>query len=163
VTRRGWWVLAVAAGLGLGGWAAVRTWQAQPAAAPPVGAIQPGAGPSRPPTNADLVADKYNAVLQVRARDAGGTDQSVGTALPRRLSLNFTDKDGRDYAEQFDRVGMWAIEIPPGTYRIARDQPGLGGWRWKVAGEGLAGGGAAGWTVTFHAGAMNPLVDLLLY
>lgn len=167
MSRRAWLAAGVAATVALGGWAVWRSVRARPASAPPAGGLPdgvgPGAGPAREPSASDLLASRYNAVLQVRCHDAQGEPQPVGTALPRRLSLVFQDGEGRAYAEQFDRVGLWAIEFPPGTYVIPASQSGLGEWRWKVSGEGVRRRGGEGWTVTFHAERMNPTIDLLLY
>ena len=119
----------------------------------------PGVGA---PTASDLVKQQYNAVLRVQVQDEHGVQAAVGTALPRRLTIVLQDSDGRKYAEQFDRVGIWAIEVPPGTYVIPRDQPDLAGWKWTLTGEGLT-PGATGTSVTFVAGRMHPPIDLTLH
>ena len=122
----------------------------------------PMAPPIRPPGPRELVSQKYNVVLQVRAHDDHGVAQPVGTTLPRMLQLVLTGQDGTAYAEPFDKVGLWAVEVPPGTYTIARVQEGLGAWKWTLSGDGLKRTGD-GWTATFAAGTMNPQLDLLLY
>lgn len=167
MNRRAGLAAGLALGLALGGWAAWRHLARRPVVAPPDGALADGqagpGGPVRQPTSTDLLASKYNAVLQVRTNDAQGTPQAVGTMLPRHCTLVFTDATGRQYAEQFDRVGLWAIEIPPGPYRIPVDQPGLGEWHWKLSGDGLRRAGPGGWVITIEKEKMNPTVDLLLY
>jgi len=113
--------------------------------------------------NPELAKGTFNVVLQVRAKDPSGGMASVGTTLPSRLLLSFSDADGKSYAEYFDRVGLWAIEMAPGTYHIPADQPGLGEWKWKVSGEGMTNEGKKGWRFTLKPGDIHPMIDLLLY
>ena len=127
--------------------------------------VRPKAAP--PPGPEASVADSmakgsYNVVLQVRAQDPSGGMASVGTTLPGRLTLKFLDAEGKTYLEKFDRVGLWAIEMLPGTYWIPPAQDGLGEWKWKIAGETLVSDGAKGWKFTLAAGTINPMIELLL-
>lgn len=115
------------------------------------------------PSQDDLVRQKYNMMLQVRANDADGRPMPVGTALPRRMEFTITGANGQPYAQQFDKIGVWAVEIPAGTYTIATAQPGLGNWKWKLTGDALRPATGGGWTITFKTGTMNPMVDLFLY
>jgi hypothetical protein len=134
-------------------------------ATPPRAPSSPGqaGGPGFAAANPELAKGTFNVVLQVRAEDPAGGTASVGTTLPRRLLLSFADAGGKSYAEYFDRVGLWAIEMEPGTYWIPASQPGLGEWKWKVAGEGLVRDGDKGWRFTLKAGEVHPMIDLLLY
>lgn len=126
----------------------------------PAGA--PGAG-APVPSQEELVRQRYNMMLQVRATDGEGRPMPVGAVLPRRMEFVLTGANGQPYAQQFDRVGIWAVEVPAGTYTIATTQPGLGNWKWKLTGEALRPATGGGWTITFTAGAMQPMVDLALY
>jgi hypothetical protein len=109
-----------------------------------------------------MAKGSYNVVLQVRAQDPSGGLATVGTTLPGRLTLKFVDAEGKTYLEKFDRVGLWAIEMPAGIYWIPSAQDGLGEWKWKVSGETLARDGAKGWKFTLAAGTVNPMIELLL-
>ena len=113
--------------------------------------------------NPELAKGVFNVVLQVRAKDPSGGMASIGTTLPRRLLLSFADAEGKTYAEYFDRVGLWAIEMAAGTYWIPAVQVGLGEWQWKVEGEGLVRDGDKGWKFTLKPGDVHSMIDLLLY
>jgi hypothetical protein len=130
---------------------------------------RPAAGLPAPPGTGDtgapgaLAQGNFNVVLQVRAQDPDGGMASVGTTLPHQLSLVFTDGAGKSYVEKFDRVGLWAIEMPAGTYWIAPVQEGLGDWKWKVAGDTVVRDGARGWKFSLVAGTVNPMIELTLH
>ncbi len=166
--RREAWLLVVgAASTILAIWALARyagvrrVDDAIPAAVP--GAGEPGAGGAPLPSQEELLRQRFNMMLQVRANDGDGRPMQVGATLPRKMEFVVTGEGGQPYAQQFDRVGMWAVEIPAGTYTIPAAQPGLGRWKWKVTGDGLRPAPGGGWTLGVKAGTMNPMVDLLLY
>lgn len=154
--------LAALAGLALAGWM-IAAYLHRPrenafdASRP---AAVPSSGGAADP--AALAADRYNAVLQVRVQGPGGEMSPVGTTLARKLTLALHDAEGHVYAEVFDRVGLWAIEVPPGAYVIPFEQPDLTNWKWTLAGDGITRVAGKGYAVTFAAGRMNPTIDLLL-
>jgi len=153
-------VLVAAVGIALAGWM-IASYLARPQASAP-DVAEPLSGPQAARSPADLAADHYNAVLQVRLKDEHGALAAVGTMLARKLTLTLTDAAGRTYAEVFDRVGLWAIEVPPGGYVIPFDQPDLAHWKWSLAGDALQKIAGKGYAVTFTAGRVNPTIDLLL-
>jgi len=153
-------VLAGLAGLLLAGWM-ITAYLRRPQSGSLEDTLAQGGAPgSAAPSN--LAADRYNAVLQVRVKGAHGEMVAVGTNLPRKLTLTLHDAAGNTYAEVFDRVGLWAIEVPPGTYVIPRDQPDLAHWTWVLTGEGVVPVPGKGYSVAFAAGRVNPTIDLLL-
>jgi hypothetical protein len=163
--RRDAWILGVGAVSAVAAlWALARFAGPRTDALPP---DLPGGGASAPgapmPSQEDLVRQNYNLMLQVRANDGEGRPMAVGAVLSRKMEVLLTGANGQPYAQQFDRVGMWAAEIPAGTYTIARDQPGLAKWKWTLSGEGLRPAPGGGWTVTFKSGTMNPMLDLFLH
>lgn len=166
-SRRDAWILAAgAASTILAIWAlarysGTRAGLAQLPAAP---AGSPGAGAGAPvPSQEDLLRQRYNMMLQVRANDGDGKPMPVGAMLPRKMEFVLAGANGQPYAQQFDRVGVWAAEIPAGTYTIAATQPGLGNWKWTLTGDGVRPAPGGGWTVSFKTGTMNPMVDLFLH
>lgn len=164
--RDGWLLAAGAVSTVLVIWALAR-YAGSRAAGGAIPEGVPGAPASVPggplPSQEDLLRQNYNLMLQVRANDGDGRPMPVGAMLPRKMEFLFTGSGGQPYAQQFDRVGMWAVEIPAGTYTIAAAQPGLGKWKWKVTGDLVRPATGGGWTVTLKAGTMNPMVDLLLF
>jgi len=153
-------VLVSASGIALAGWM-IAAYLARPQAVAPE-MPDPPAGAQAARAAADLASDHYNAVLQVRLKDERGEASAVGTLLARKLTLILTDAAGRTYAEVFDRVGLWAIEVPPGAYLIPFDQSDLAHWKWSLAGDALRKVAGKGYAVTFTAGRVNPTIDLLL-
>jgi len=117
---------------------------------------------AQPAPSDPLAQGNYNVVLQVHAKDPSGGMAPVGTTLPRRLTLKFQNEKGQTLLENFDRVGLWAIDMPAGTYWIPLKQDELGEWKWKVAGENLARDGEKGWKFSVAAGTVNPMIELTL-
>ncbi len=166
--RRDAWLLAAGAvSTVLAIWALARYAGTRTVANPmPTGApgeSAPGGGGGPLPSQEELLRQNYNLMLQVRADDGDGRPMPVGAVLPSGMQLIFTGAGGQPYAQPFDRVGMWAVEIPAGTYTIATAQPGLGKWKWKLTGDAIRPAAGGGWTIALKAGTMNPMVDLLLY
>lgn len=160
--RAGALALVAVGGVALAGWM-IHAYLTRPQAAAPESMDGLGtAGPAPSPSPSDLSADHYNAVLQVRLKDEHGAQAAVGTVLARKLTLTLTDVEGRTYAEVFDRVGLWAIEVPPGAYVIPFEQPDLAHWKWLLTGDTLRTIAGKGYAVTFTAGRVNPTIDLLL-
>ena len=116
-----------------------------------------------PAVAAAMARGKFNVILQVRMRDSGGGMAPVGAVIPSQLTLKFRDAEGRTYLERFDRVGLWAVDVPPGEYWVPPDQDELGEWKWEVSGEGLVRDGAKGWKFALTAGTTHFLIDLLLH
>jgi len=161
---RGWrlagFALAAVAGTGLAGWMIAGYLHRPHASA--LDELSPAASGGAAGAPRDLASEHYNAVLQVRLKGEQGEMVAVGTLLARKLTLTLTDAAGRSYAEVFDRVGLWAIEVPPGAYLIPLEQPDLAHWKWTLKGEALRVIPGKGYGVDFAAGRVNPTLDLLL-
>ncbi len=154
----GWTILAVA-GCGLAAWIA---WNAlsdrvsgRPATAP--GLVSDPPREMDPPVSPGMV----NVRVRVRSFDRSGNEDVIGTRLGERAVLKLAGVNGQPYEAQFDRVGMWAMEIPPGEYVVSREQPSLKRWEWTVSGRDVSDEGAEGYRMTFRVG-QAPTLELVL-
>ncbi|MEK7766746.1 MAG: hypothetical protein AAB368_10955 [bacterium] len=158
--KRGWrnagaWALG-AASLALAGWllwygfgARLRQEPLSTPALPAASAI-PAAAPG-----------SINVRVQVRVLNDVGGDEPVGMALPRRVALRLEGKGGQGYEAQFDRVGLWVMETPPGEFTVPKAQTQLGEWRWTLTGAGVSGDPVSGYRVRVAAAAAPTIVVIL--
>ena len=100
--------------------------------------------------------------LRVSVMDAAGKHMPVGSALPESVALTMLDSDGRSYKAFFDKVGLWVVDVPPGTYLAPAAQASLGKWRWSLGGAGLKKDGLGGYTLQIKPAAEPPVLDLVL-
>ena len=163
VLSRSWrtagWFFLMAAGCILAAWFLRNAWSGRaadrPASAP--GLVREPSPELDPPPAPGMV----NVRMRVRSFDAAGNEHVVGKELRERVTLKLAGLDGQPYEAQFDRVGMWAMEIPPGEYLIAREQPSLKSWRWTLSGRGVTNEGKKGYRVIFQFG-QAPTLQLVL-
>lgn len=117
---------------------AVAAWLATRVAFGPVRGTVPGSEPVVPADGTNPVPEPAEGLVNVRVTvkvaDARGVESPVGTALPSRLAFKLVGTDGQVYEAGFDRVGVWVMEIPPGEYEAPARQPGMGEWKWRLAG-----------------------------
>lgn len=100
--------------------------------------------------------------VQVRMRGPDGLEVPIGTVLPRQVALKLVGQGEQPYEAQFDRVGVWAMEVPPGEYQVSADQPHLGEWRWTLSGPTVS-ETPEGYSVTFDKTRALSTINLLLY
>lgn len=153
------WLLMAAAGCGLATWLLWTAWSGRvadrPASAPEL--VQNPPPELDPPVSAGMV----NVRVRVRAFDASGNEDVVGQKLRGRVTLNLAGLEGQPYEAQFDRVGMWSMEIPAGEYLVSRDQPSLEHWEWEFSGREVSDEGEKGYRVVFRLG-QAPTLELAL-
>ena len=157
-------VVAGALGVGFAAWAIGQYLSSQRAVEPMGGlpsaeAGSPVAGSGREDAPAGEIV---NVHVVVRMRDETGAEVTIGTAIPSQVSLTLKGEDGRPYEARFDRVGVWLMEVPPGTYRVPLDQPELRDWKWTLSGKNVT-PGSQGSTIRLAPGQVPPRIDLLLY
>lgn len=153
--RAGAWALG-AASLGLAAWLLRQGLTARLRDEPPAGAQPPA-----PPEIPAAAPGSVNVRVQVRVLNAAGSDEPVGTALPRRVSLRLAGKGEQGYEAQFDRVGLWVMETPPGDFTVPKAQPDLGDWRWTLTGAGVSGDPVSGYRVHVDAASAPTIVVVL--
>lgn len=115
------------------------------------------AGDAADPSQPDATAGQVSARLEVQVLDEKNKEFPVGTPLPRRLMLTMGIPDGQAYSMPFDKVGVWASDVPPGEYLVSLEQEHLGNWRWKLEGKGVKMDDAAGAYRLKIAGREQPL------
>ena len=154
----GWAILAVA-GCGLAAWIVWSALSARVVGRPATGPelVQEPPREMDPPVSPGMV----NVRVRVRSFDRAGNEDVVGKELGQRVILKLAGVNGQPYEAQFDRVGMWAMEIPPGEYIISREQPSLKRWEWAISGREVADEGEKGYRVAFSIG-QAPTLELVL-
>ena len=138
-------------------WAIKQALSRRETAAPPPtrAAVSPTAVPA-------LAANRLMVHVQVRMRGSDGLEVPIGTTLPRQVALKLLGQGEQPYEARFDRVGVWAMEVPPGEYQVPADQSDLGEWRWTLSGPTVS-ETPEGYTVTFDKARALATLNLLLY
>lgn len=153
----GWFLLA-GAGCGLAAWVLWSAWSGRaadrPASAPEL--VQNPPPELDPPVAAGMV----NVRMRVRSFDRSGNEDVIGKTLRKKAILKLTGAEGQPYEAQFDRVGMWSVEIPPGEYSVSRKQPSLEQWEWSLSGREVT-EGIDGYRVSLRLG-QAPTLELAL-
>ncbi len=116
------------------------------------------ASPTAPVSNPNLI----NVHVMVRVKGESGDELLIGAALPQRVALTLVGEAGQPYEARFDRVGVWAMQVPPGEYKILSQQPDLGKWRWELNGTNVT-EAEEGYMVKFERSEELATLDLLLY
>ena len=126
--------------------------------------VQDSAGADLPNPPVATTGTDAKAQVSVRVLDSTGKEFPVGAPLPRRLSLLIREASGQEYMVPFDRVGVWVVEAPDGTYAIPPDQKELGNWSWKIGGKGVAFNRPSGsWNFVIKKGPAPLVIEITLY
>jgi len=127
-------------------------------------ASQPGVGLSQPTQPGSVLPNSATAHIAIIVLDAKGEEYALGTPLPRQFSLLMRNVAGQEYSVPFDRVGVWAVDAPDGTYTIPKEQKGLGNWSWKMVGDGVKlDQKTREWTVIVKGGGDPVVLGVKLY
>lgn len=162
IARLGGYFLGVVAALFLAAWVVILFMSRRDA---------PEAGAARAPeggavTRSAIENESPEGYIRVRLRVSALNEKGeylpMGSEIRESVGLTMLGLDGKTYKAFFDKVGLWVVDMPAGTYEAPSGQPSLGKRAWTLSGKGVKSDGRGGYTLAIESGKEPPVLDLVL-